>query len=130
MKPRTYEVWHIKPEVVEEIAAHRGHVTVQFPHDYERVARVTARDLEQVFEKTTSYDVPWSRKAGVECLKETRSTMVNDIVISPDHELYQVTSDRFRLIAGPAQELARAKGGEQGPDVPARAREHEPDLVR
>lgn len=123
MEEGIYEVWHVKRDVFEELALYKRPILVAFPRDYEFVARVKARDLEQVFEKTNSHDLPWWQKRGVECLKETRSTMVGDVVISPSREVYQVQSQGWCLVQIAAQKQARATSQEQ---YPSRGKEQEP----
>lgn len=123
MERGVYEVWHMKEEILEEFSVRKQEVRVTFPRDYERVALVTARNLDQVLEKTSSYDQHWWDKRGVECVKGTRSIMVGDIVISPDQDLYQLASEGLRLVNNRAHE--RAPAVREAPE-----RELEPRLVR
>ncbi len=127
MERGVYEVWQVKEEVLRELVTVRRPVLIAFPHDFERVARVKARDLEEAFEKTSSQDRPWWRKPGVECLKASRPTMVGDIVISPKEEIYQVLPEGWKLVGRLAQEQARAK--EQAP-APAEEKKPTPEEAR
>jgi hypothetical protein len=80
MANRFYEVWHLKAEISSE-SEERG--IVEYPTDYELVARVKARSLDEVYEKTNGMDGPWWEKEGVERLKRSRSTSIDDVVIGP-----------------------------------------------
>jgi hypothetical protein len=92
-------------------------VMVRFPRDYELVARVKARFLEEVFAKTNDIGDPWWRNRGVDCLKETRSTMVGDVVVSPSQKVYHFVGRGWMCVHDPALgqalEQARAQAQEQ-----------------
>ncbi len=88
---------------------------VRFPRDYELVARVQARYLEEVFAKTSDIGDPWWRNQGVECLKESRATIVNDIVRTPNRDVYAVAPHGWQLLHSPALEQAQAQ--EQKPKL-------------
>lgn len=52
----------------------------RFPDDYEPVARVKTKKLDEAFELTNSINCPWWENDGVSAIKQTRSTSVGDVV--------------------------------------------------
>ena len=81
-----YDVYHLKAEAWSE--SHASGSAVRFPDDYEYVARVKARSLEEVYEKTNSLDGPWSERGDVKCVKASRSTSIDDVVVGPAGEVF------------------------------------------
>jgi hypothetical protein len=115
MENDLYEVWHVKQERARELRDSELSVVVRFPHDYQLVARVQARCLDEVFDKTCDTGDPWWRNRGVECLKESRSTTVNDIVRTPHKEVYAVVPKGWQLLHSPALEQGHVQ--EQKPKL-------------
>ena len=76
-----FDVYHLKAEAWVASQATGG--PVHFPADYELVARVEARSLDEVYEKTSGLDGPWWERADVRCVKPSRSTSVDDVVVGP-----------------------------------------------
>lgn len=79
MAGRLYEVWHLKADAAVDTGLPDG--AVEFPTHYELVARVRAQSPEEVLEKTTHRADVWWDRQGVECLKSSRSTAVDDVVV-------------------------------------------------
>jgi hypothetical protein len=80
-----YDVWHLKADV--SIESEKSGSQVRFPADYELVARIKARSLDEVYEKTNGIDGPWWRGEGVECVVHSRSTSIDDVVIGPSGDI-------------------------------------------
>jgi hypothetical protein len=104
MKEGVYEVWHPKEEV-------QGTTMVNFPRDYELVARVQARYIEEAFGRSNDPGPLWWRHRDVECLKETRTTTVNDVIVCPDQRVFLAFERGWRCIHDPTlgQTLERTR---------------------
>lgn len=57
--------------------------------EYTLVAEVFASSLEEVFELTNHIHHPWWENKKVKCIKQSRSTSVGDIVITPGGQHYK-----------------------------------------
>lgn len=128
MEKGIYEVWHVKVEILKRLRDAERAVAVRlgFPSDYEFVARVKARSLEEVFRKTCDIGDPWWRNRGVECLKESRSTNLGDVVVSPSQKIYQVVSWGWMLVHNPALGQALDEARAQAVENATRARDRKP----
>lgn len=67
------KVWHAKLPTF-------GLTQQSFPADYQLVATVEAKNLDDVFEKTNHIDREWWLNEGVTAHMQTRSTSVGDVI--------------------------------------------------
>jgi hypothetical protein len=91
-----YDVWHLKADVA--IESQESGSPVRFPADYEHVARVKALSLDQVYEKTNSMDGPWWLREGVQCVRPSRSTSIDDVVIGPAGDIHVLGWNGWMLV--------------------------------
>jgi hypothetical protein len=109
-----YHVWHLKAEV--SIESQESERPVHFPADYEHVARVRAKTLDEVYEKTNSLDGPWWARADVRCVKPSRSTSIDDVVVGPEGSVHVLGWKGWAMVRE-----AREQAAEQKPSIePAR----------
>ncbi len=107
-----YDVWHLKPEVWVE--SEKSGSQVRFPADYELVARVKARSLDEVYEKTNSMDGPWWARKDVECVMPSRSTSIDDVVIGPSGDIHVLGWNGWMMVR---QARAPVQGVEAKPTI-------------
>ncbi len=61
----------------------------QFPRDFELVAAVRSTKVEEVFDLTSSIDTHWSENRKVKTFKESRSTTLGDVIVTP-HGMFRL----------------------------------------
>ena len=56
----------------------------QFPRDFDLVAAVRSTRVEEVFDLTISTDSHWSENRKVKTYKNSRSTTLGDVIVTPN----------------------------------------------
>lgn len=87
-KTEKFKVYHSKDWALNSLLHFNTDGYVPHKDDYELVAEVHAQDLEQVFFFTNHVDKEWFDHLNVNCVKESRSTSVGDLVEDADGKLH------------------------------------------
>jgi hypothetical protein len=86
-----FEVWHMRDERLRLIGQGDG---IQFPSDYEVVAKVWAFEPEEAVRSTQTHGPHWSSNQNVSAVKEQlRDTAIYDIVKDARGNHYIVGGD-------------------------------------
>lgn len=96
----SYEVWHARDLFAAgAIGRVMGMPPQEFPDDYEKVADVLARDLDQVFALTNHTDTSWQDNPGVSTnVAEARSTSDGDVIVDPEGRPHRVEPTGFEQL--------------------------------
>lgn len=84
-----YQVWHAGDRDIRFFVTDIGKDLVRRGDmsRYQHVADVNASNLDEVYEKTNSYEYHWSENAGVTALlPKERSTSVGDVLICSERK--------------------------------------------
>lgn len=83
--------------------------------DYEKVAFVLADDLDEVFHDTNHIDCEWWENLSVTLVKESRSTSVEDLVITSDGKAFLCMPAGWKEVS--IEDAAKQWAGLWGPNV-------------